>query len=193
MTGGRVPRWVVTVVMLAVLVGAGLGVNALAVQAPPNGPAGVRMSLGVDAVVHPLQLNVSGARAYETVLSEDDVPLETVGVWVLVDLSYATTDRPRGPGDFILVDERGRRYAITSRDFDTWQASPDLWVRGTLVFEVPLDALGDLTLESWASGEGPPSDTPLPYGVLDLSVDPGAIEPGPAVISEPELLPAGQR
>ncbi|MBZ2198141.1 hypothetical protein [Occultella gossypii] len=193
MTGRQFPAWAVTVVMLAVLVGAGLGVNALEANAPPNGPIGVRMTLGRDSVVHPLQVNVSGARAYETILDEDENPLETVGVWVLVDLSYATTDEPSLPGDFVLVDERGRRYPITGRDFGEWFASPDLWHRGTLAFEVPLDALGDLTFEAWPSGLGPGSDTPMPYAVLALRVDPGTVEPGPGVVEEPELLPVGER
>jgi hypothetical protein len=192
-TRRRVPGWAVTVIMLVVLVGAGLGVNALEAHAPPNGPISVRMTLGRDSVVHPLQVNVSGARAFESILDESEDPLETVGVWVLVDLSYATTDEPGLPGDFVLVDDRGRRYPTTGRAFSEWFASPDLWHRGTLAFEVPLDALGDLTFEVWPSGQGTASDTPMPYAVLELWVDPGAVEPGPAVLDEPELLPVGER
>lgn len=81
---------------------------------------------------------------------EDGEVLTSAGTFVVVDLSYATTDAWVAPDEVVLIDGEGREFGEPSgfgSDGRVWEAGPDIWLRGTLLFEVPTDAAEDLTLE----------------------------------------------
>ncbi len=98
--------------------------------------------------VWPGVVTVHGARAAETVETPFDGPAGTDGVWVAVDLSIAGGDQPGPFAEVHLVDAAGREFAVARRASTDNLGSPQPAspIRGELVYEVPEDALGRLTV-----------------------------------------------
>lgn len=102
---------------------------------------------GEDVVGGTFQVHVHGATAAQALA--DDEPVPSAGWYVVVDLSYATTDEWSTPEEVVLVDRDGREFTHPGGFGFTgapWLAGPDIWFRGTLLFEVPEDALESLSL-----------------------------------------------
>lgn len=149
----------------------------------------LRGAAGADHTVGTFQVHVQGAASSRD-LDDGDV-VTSPGSFVVVDLSYATTDAWRTPRDVVLIDGEGREFTPPSgfgSEADPWEAGPDIWLRGTLLFEVPQEAVADLTLEF--RPEVP--DARLPGTVLrvPLEVTPS---PEPLVLERATVLPEGER
>lgn len=112
---------------------------------------------GEEVPVWPGVLVVHGARS-ATVLDDDwDGELTTRGAWVAVDLSLAGGDQPLLAPRFWLEDASGREFAASNRLSSAsaiTKAQPGSPVRGEVVFEVPRDALGPVTLIARQRSEG---------------------------------------
>lgn len=162
----------------------------------PYGPTSVSASLGEDVQVFPFRLHVTGAQAAETVVDPglfgDATTIESDGIWVVVDLSYATADTVRSPfGGFLVRDPSGREYPVSNRSpADEWLVGADTWVGGQLAFEVAPDALDGLVLVFDPSSEtyGP---MPTTYAVVLLDLDGTVLES--IELADAEPLAAGDR
>lgn len=184
---------VLAAAVLVVLLAAGALTNLLSAEDNPHPGAPVSFAVGQDVQVQNFRVHLHGARLAEA-LSDDDTELSTAGVWLILDLSYASVRRPEMLSDIGVRDGAGRTYRISPRaGYGTWQAAPDLWRRGEVAFEIPRDAGSDFTVFIWPGGRSEAESFPMPYGVSELSVDPDAIEAGPVELAPAELLPAGQR
>jgi len=189
-------RW--AVVGLAVLVLAlGIAANVTEARLLPYGPTSVSASLGQDVQVSPFRLHVTGAQAATTVtdpgLFGDATTIDSDGVWVVVDLSYATVDTIRSPaaGGILVRDPSGRAYPVSNRSPATeWLAGADTWVGGQLAFEVAPDALAGLVLEFAPSSTlyGPMPNT---YALIPLDLDGTLVDNVELVDAEP--LAVGER
>lgn len=139
---------------LAAIAAVALGVGALA-----NAADNAHLATGFATVVHGsegedvsagnFQVHVHGATA-STEVEDLDGPVTSAGSFVVVDLSYATTDAWDQPDEIVLIDADGREYSDPSSlglGGSPWLAGPDIWFRGQLLFEVPTDTLASLTLE----------------------------------------------
>lgn len=145
----RSARWGLAVMALAALLAGGLANAADDALLPSGVVTTVRGSEGEDTVVGNLQVHVHGATA-STQVDDLDGPLTSPGMFVAVDLAYATTDAWGSPEEIVLTDAQGREYSDPSNlsvNSSPWLAGPDIWFRGTLLFEVPADAVDSLTLE----------------------------------------------
>jgi hypothetical protein len=188
--------------LLAGLVAVGVGVGALVNLADdrwsPAGPTSVAAPLGEDARVDQFRVHVTGASAARELATTDRITdevstIETDGVWVVVELSYAGVDDARLPWGGVLRDARGREYPVSSRagsDHQAWMAGTDLWVGGQLVFELPADALDGLSFRFWP--ESPETRVPLGYGVTPLVLGPDDVAARVELVP-PAPLPAGER
>lgn len=195
--GPRRPRsgsWVAAA-MLAVLLAVGVVVDSATAENNPHPGAAVSFAVGEDVTLPNFRVHVNGARVAETIL-DGEQQLETAGVWLLVDLSYANVRRPDLLNDLGVRDHQGRTYSVTDRHSrGTWVAAPDTWFRGEVVFEVPASALaeGEVELLVWPSGRSQAETVPMRYGSTRLPVDPAAVATEPVEVAAVELLPAGQR
>lgn len=190
-------RLVVAVLALAAVV-LGIGTNVADARLLPYGRIGVSGSVGEDIAMFPYTIHVGEAQAadfvVEQTLSGTGEPIETDGVWVVVTLSYATQDEVRLPGSYriVLRDGDGREFPVSPRsDGGPWQAGPDIWVRGTLAFEVAPDSLDDLTLvfDPEIQLYGP---MPMRYAQVRLDLDPGSVVEV-VELAEPVVLGVGER
>lgn len=144
---------------------------------------------GADLSVGTFQVHVHGAASSPDLEARE--VLTSPGAFVVIDLSYATTDAWDSPREVVLLDGDGREFTTPSgfgSDGQVWEAGPDIWLRGTLLFEVPAEAVADLTLEF--RPEVP--DARLPGTVLQvpLEVSPS---PEPLVLERATVLPEGER
>lgn len=189
---GRKRVRLVTTAFLAVVVAAGVGVNHLDQHYQPAAPHRIEIELGEDAEVAPFQVHVHGARAVRTVTDIHGETVSTTGVWVVVDLSYATLTESKVPQQVMLRDSHGRVYQHSQRaSRGLWMGYPDLWFRGAVAIEVPEDALGQVTVEFW-----PDSiyvQAPLRYGSVDVFLNPDELSSEPFIMDRSELLPGGER
>lgn len=188
--------------LLAGLVAVGVAVGALVNIADdrwsPAGPTSVAAPLGQDARVDQFRVHVTGASAASTLASTDRISeevstVETDGVWVVVELSYAGVDDARLPWGGVLRDSRGREFPVSSRagsDHQAWMAGTDLWVAGQLVFELPEDALDGLSFRFWP--EAPDQVVPLGYGVTPLDIGPDDVA-ARIELAPPSPLDGGER
>ncbi|WP_159620974.1 hypothetical protein [Ruania rhizosphaerae] len=184
------PRLSLLLGVLLVLA-AGVGVNALTDRTEPSGSVSTRFALGEDVRIGEFQVHVHDVRAAQT-LDDDGVPLQTSGIWVIVDYSAATTREPAYSPNLGLRDSEGRTYSISSRSpVSDWRVAPDTWTRGEVAFEVAADALGDLTLYVWAYPRTVAEDVPVGYGVTTISLE--EISADRVILDEPELLGEGER
>lgn len=182
----------VTTGLLAVVLAAGVGANILEEEYIASGQQRVSMELGEDVEVAPFRVHIHDAWAATTLLDSDEEPIETTGVWVFLELSYASIAKYEIPDHLVLRDSHGRVYEHSRRaPYALWAAYPDLWQRGVAAIEVPEDALGEVRLEFRPAGMN--TRAPLRYGSIDLVIDPVEIETEPVVMERAELLPGGER
>ncbi|QDO87321.1 DUF4352 domain-containing protein [Ornithinimicrobium ciconiae] len=141
-------RWAVAG-MLAAAVAVGGAANAIDNNFLATGWHSVqRGAEATDLTVGNFQVHVHGASSSPDL--EDGEVVTSPAVFVVVDLSYASTDAWNTPEEVVLIDGSGREFTEPSgfgSAAGTWEAGPDIWLRGTLLFEVPADAADDLTLE----------------------------------------------
>lgn len=143
-----------------------------------------------DVVAGTFQIHVHGAQA-ATHLDDGGEPVPSAGMYVAVDLSYATTDAWASPDEIVLIDGDGREFSHPGGFGFTgspWLAGPDIWFRGTLLFEVPEDVVDSLSLEF--RGEDPRAVLPGTVTRIPLTV---TISADPVVVIRDTLLAGGER
>ncbi|USQ80358.1 DUF4352 domain-containing protein [Ornithinimicrobium faecis] len=165
--------------MLVAAIAVGAGANAIDANFIATGWHTVeRGEEGADSTVGNFRVHVHGARTSDQL---DDRDLVTSpGAFVVVDLSYATTDAWGAPEEVVLIDGDGREFVEPSgfsSDARVWDAGPDIWLRGTLLFEVPEDTVDGLTLEF--RPESPHTERPAAVLQVPLTV---------STVSEPLTL-----
>lgn len=184
-----------TAAVLVVLLAIGVAVDDLTEEKNPHPGYAVDFAIGEDVTLQNFQVHIHDVRL-STELAEDETVLVTEGLWLVLELSYATVDEPDSLNDLGIRDSEGRTYSLSSRhSASPWQASPDTWLRGELVFEVARDSVdsGELTLFVWPNGRDNAESYPMAYGVTELEVDPVAVATEPITVAEVEFLPAGER
>ena len=184
-----------TAAVLVVLLAIGVVVDDITEENNPHPGHAVSFAIGEDVTLRNFQVHVHQARL-GTELIEGENVLVTEGMWVVLELSYATVYEPEVLGELGLRDSQGRTYSLSSRhSTGTWEASPDTWFRGEVVFEVARDSAdsGELTLFVWPDGRSNAETYPMSYGVAELEVFPEAMATEPIEVAESELLPAGER
>ncbi|GHJ50167.1 hypothetical protein Cs7R123_75090 [Catellatospora sp. TT07R-123] len=100
--------------------------------------------------VHGRQFDATGVRVRcAAKLKLGEAILDTQGVWVIAKIRAVAGDRTTHIGWSALRDGRGRTF-LTSDRLQQFMLNHDLQpgipVEGEIVFEVPVDAAGDLTL-----------------------------------------------
>ncbi|WP_116948700.1 hypothetical protein [Jiangella endophytica] len=165
------------VAMTVVVVAAGAVAARADTWWPQARPIVTGAAVGEAVVVEPVRVTVHGVRA-ATVLADGLDDLDTGGVWIAVDLTAAALDEPAAISGMALRDRRGREYASSNRVTNAMVGGPfDPLVpeRGEVVFELPSDALGRLTLV--ISPDAPGRVVPRAEAELPLRVDEAADEP----------------
>lgn len=144
----RRSRWAVAG-MVAAAVAVGGVVNAAESTYLASGWHTVqRGEEGGDVTVGNFQVHVHGATTSDRL--ENGAVVTSPGTFVVVELSYATTDAWDTPEQVALLDGAGREFTEATgfgSDGRVWAAGPDIWFRGQLLFEVPAGTVADLTLE----------------------------------------------
>lgn len=185
----RAGRWAVAG-MVAVAVAVGAGANAVDDNFLASGwHTMVRGDPGADLEVGNYQVHVHGAAASPHL--DDDGPVTSPGLFVIVDLAYATTDSWHSPQEIVLVGGDGSEFTQPSgfgSAGQPWLAGPDVWFRGDLLFEVPADAVDDLALE--IRPESPIAQLPATILRVPLAV---STESTPLTLEHPEVLAEGER
>lgn len=176
--------------MLVATVAVGAGANAIDANFIATGWHTVQHGEeGADSTVGNFQVHVHGATTSSQL---DDRDLVTSpAAFVVVDLSYATTDAWGAPEEVVLIDGDGREFVEPSgfsSDGRVWEAGPDIWLRGTLLFEVPDDVVDDLTLEF--RPETPHNERPA--AVLQVPLTVSSISE-PLVLEAASVLAEGER
>jgi hypothetical protein len=144
---------------------------------PPTGPFVQAAAVGEPVAVEPVRVTVHGARA-ATVLVNGLDELSSGGSWVAVDITAAALTQPAPIAGMAVRDRAGREYEQTDRTANAMVGAPfDPLVpeRGEVVFEVPADALGELTLV--ISPDSPGRTVPRAQAEVPLTVDEAADEP----------------
>lgn len=165
------------VAMTAVVVAAGAVASRADTWWPETRPFVTEAAVGEPVVVEPVRVTVHGARA-ATMLADGLDDLGSEGVWIAVDVTAAALDRPAAISGMALRDRRGREYAASARATNPMVGGPfdpQVPERGEVVFELPSDALGRLTLV--ISPDAPGRTVPRAEAELALRVDEAADEP----------------
>lgn len=182
-------RWAAAA-MLAAAIAVGAGANAIDANFIATGWHTVQDGQeGADSTVGNFQVHVHGATTSDRL--EDSEMMTSPAAFVVVELSYATTDAWDTPEEVVLIDGDGREFVEPSgfsSDGRVWAAGPDLWHRGTLLFEVPTGATDDLTLEF--RPQRPQADRPAWLLRVPLTLRPSA---EPLILEEARVLPEGER
>jgi len=182
-------RWAVAALLSAAVVAGGVA-NAIDDRYVASGWHTVeRGEEGADVRVANFQVHVHGA-VTSTRLEDGDV-VTSPGAFVVVDLSYATTDAWDSPEEVVLIDGAGREFGEPSgfgSAARAWEAGPDIWSRGTLLFEVSADAVDDLTLEFRPQSP----DARLPSAVLRVPLTVTAATE-PLTVGRARILAEGER
>ena len=185
----RRSRWAAAA-MLVAAIAVGGGANAIDSNFLATGWHSVQHGEeGSDSTVGNFQVHVHGATT-ATQLEDGDV-VTSPAAFVVVDLSYATTDAWETPEEVVLIDGDGREFVEPSgfgSDGRVWPAGPDIWHRGTLLFEVPGEAVGELTLEF--RPETPRTQRPASILRVPLTV---AASSEPLVLESARVLAEGER
>ncbi|WP_109472480.1 hypothetical protein [Ornithinimicrobium cavernae] len=182
-------RWAVAA-MLAAAVAAGAAANAVDSNYLASGWHSVqRGEEATDLTVGNFQVHVHGATASTTL--EDGEVVTSPASFVVVDLSYATTDAWALPEEVVLIDGEGREFSEPAGFGSAgrvWEAGPDIWSRGTLLFEVPTDTVEQLSLEfrpEMPDPQRPASVLRVPLTVTRTSA--------PLTLERATVLPEGER
>jgi hypothetical protein len=104
---------------------------------------------GEQVTVNPMWVRVNDVHAATVVIGEEQQELDTSGAWVIVDLTAAALSAPDLIERMLLRDEDGREYRASTRVENPMLKTPfepGIPERGDVVFEVPTDALGNVTL-----------------------------------------------
>lgn len=187
----RSRRWGV-VAMLVLALGVGAGANAIDSHYLASGwHTVVRGDEASDVRIGHYQIHVHGAASSSRV--DDDGELVTSPqLFVTVDLSYATTDAWDAPDTVVLISGDGREFTNPGGGFGSagqpWPAGPDIWFRGTLLYEVPASVIGDLTLEF--RPESPDARFPASVARIPLTV---TTTSEPIVLAGDAVLAEGER
>ena len=142
-----------------------------------------------DSSVGNFQVHVHGARASARL--QDDTVVTSPGTFVVVDLAYATTDAWDAAEEVVLTDARWREFSEPTwfgSDGRVWEAGPDIWIRGTLLFELPTDAVGELTLQFRPEIV----DARLPAQLLQIPLSVDTVSE-PVALERPTVLAKGER
>ncbi|WP_158602899.1 hypothetical protein [Jiangella rhizosphaerae] len=175
--------------MIAVVVAAGAVGARADTWWPRTGPFVDAAAAGEPVVVEPVRVTVHGARA-ATVLADGLDEKDSEGIWIAVDVTASALDEPAVIAGMALRDRRGREYASSNRATNPMIGTPfDPRVpeRGEVVFEVPSDALGRLTLV--ISPDAPGRTVPRAEAEVALRVDEAGGEP---LTPRPRELAEGQ-
>lgn len=165
------------VAMIAVVIAAGVVGARAETWWPPAGPFVDEAAAGDSVVVEPVRVTVHGARA-ATVLADGLADKDSEGVWIAVDVTAAALGEPAAISGMALRDRRGREFASSNRATNAMIGNPfDPRVpeRGEVVFELPSDALGRLTLV--ISPDAPGRTVPRAEAEVPLRVDEADAEP----------------
>ncbi len=129
---------------------------------------------------------VHGARAAKILEGSDGEELRTQGVWVAVDLSVAGGDQEGPLAQVWLVDADGRRFDASERVQGSFMTEPQPAspVRSEVVFEIPEDSLGRLTVVVGERYQARFSQHARVRVVVD-TLDPEPLVPAPARLEEP--------
>lgn len=176
----------------------GVVVNRVEASIGPFWPTAVSGTIGEDVEAYPFTVHVTEAAAARTVTAtgmwDDGEPIGSDGVWVVVELSYATAEEIDIAGSYVRVrDAQGREYPVSSRsDAMPWTAGPDVWVRGQLGFEVAPDSLDGLELifDPQQHVYGP---MPFRYAVIPLELDPDSLAETIPIADDVVVLGEGER
>lgn len=180
-----------TALFTLMVIVAGIGVNALN-ERPAQGQIPVSMHLKQDSPVPPVMVHIHQVRPVQHLADPSGEIIPTNGVWVVVDLSYASRARATFVQSLGLIDAHGNFFENSSRtSASLWRAEQDLWNRGEVAFEVPREALGQMQLRLYVTSRH--AVVPVRYGRMDITVDPSDLEPGPVLLDRPALLPGGER
>ncbi|MBX9244204.1 hypothetical protein ICW40_05210 [Actinotalea ferrariae] len=174
-------------VALAVLVLAGgLVINHAERHETTTRPFVVTGRVGDRVPVWPGGVVVHGARAGKVADDGYGGEVRTQGVWVAVDVSFAGGDQPGPLAELRLVDAEGRTYDATDRLDHGFlgEPQPASPVRAEVVFEVPEDALGRLTVVADPLYQGKLGQRAHVDVVVD-EVEPAVLLPARAVLEEP--------
>ncbi len=139
-------------------------------------------SVVVHAVRAARELDTSGL----DVLGGGSTVPPTGGVWVAVDLSVAGGDQPGPSARVQLVDASGRTFDPSDRAEASFAGRPQPGAqhRYEVVFEVPEDALGEMTVvvaERFPYQLG--AEVRVPVDVVDVADD--ALVPAEPVLEDP--------
>lgn len=163
--------------MALIVVAAGAVASRAETWWPPTSPFVRAAAVGEPVTVEPVRVTVHGARA-ATVLADGLGELTSDGSWVAVDITAAALAEPAPIMGMALRDREGREYEQTDRATNAMVGAafdPLVPERGEVVFEVPADALGELTLV--ISPESPGRMVPRAEAEVPLTVDEVADEP----------------
>lgn len=178
------------VAMLATAIAVGGAANAIDDAYLASGWHTVlRGEEATDARVGPFQVHVHGATSSPHL--EDDEVLTSPATFVMVDVAYATTDAWATPEEVVLIDAEGREFVAPSGfgwDGEVWSAGPDIWLRGTLLFEVPVEAVDGLSVEF--RPEMPDAQRPATVLRVPLTV---TATTEPLLLEPPTVLAEGER
>jgi len=149
-TAVRLPRLLTAGVLVVLTVLAGSWLDR--VNGPGNGddrPFVVtgRTAETVDA--RKLDVTVLGMRG-GAVITSYHKPVDTAGVWLLVRIRVTPRSESGGLGWARLTDGRGRRFNLTGRvdqPMTVTTSQPGLPIEGELVFEVPRDVMGPISVQ----------------------------------------------
>ncbi|MGC0249853.1 hypothetical protein [Pseudactinotalea sp. Z1748] len=185
-------RALLTALLALAVVAAGMVVNAWEEGRVSTAQIPTTVEFGQDSRVHPVTVHLHEARPVAALTGSGGETLATSGLWVVLDLSYATDEREVFVSSMVLVDDQGRQFEVSGRaPTGLWLAEPDLWQRGEVAFEVPADALGEMALEIYVESRW--LYAPVRFGRAQVYLDPGDVEPGPVELARRELLPGGRR
>jgi hypothetical protein len=149
-------------------------------------------------VVGGIVVTVQGIRGAAAVVRPDGRPIDTTGVWVILDLELVALEHTTTVRYLALADRDGHTYRASQR-FQQGIAEgrpalqPGLPVDGEVAFEVPRAAATQLSLraaENFDQTYGPTSravsDIAIPVAASE--VDQWAADRQPAVLAAPQVV-----
>jgi hypothetical protein len=149
------------------------------------------------------EASVVAVRTAGTITSEDELDLDTAGVWVLVRVRAMASDEATWIDYAVVVDSAGRSWSATERIDQPlvnggYRIDPRIPVEAEVAFEVPQPAATDLAIrlgeDNGLYGLQMASlvEVPLPIDAAmvagGLAAEPVAIDSPKIVIADPQVL-----